>query len=267
MNSAACRWTVALIAAGMALILGGPARASDFSVTYLIHMSVDASKAKPHNAGDRAMVQGAAMLGSFEVGTLTDTGSLKGGVFRLRSVGAGSRALKTLIPDDKLELNRSSEGEIRQGALVTLRFSDKRGSSALLTYAADLGKKRYEIRRAGQVTESGPLRYSNIDIASLPYLFLGRTPPSAPFSVAYTDAKSVKLAGFRVSKEDLSIAGSKVATTRLTSVPRAASEPLIEIWLRNEDSFPLRVRVGLSDQWGAVADQQIRTLPPIFRPS
>jgi hypothetical protein len=164
-------------------------------------------------------------------------------------------------------MTRSSEGQIRGGNLVTLRFSDKRGSSPLLSYAADIGKKRYEMRKGGAVTEAGALTYSNVDIASLPYLFLGRTPPAAPFSVAYTDGKSIKLAGFRVTKEELSVAGAKVATTRLVSAPRNANEPLIEIWLRNDDSFPLRVRVGMSAQYGAVADQIIKTLPPVFRAS
>jgi hypothetical protein len=252
--------------AALALTLATSVAANPFNATYVVQMSVDAGKAAPQSARDRAMVQGASMMGSFEVGTIVDAGSLANGVFRLNSKGTGSRALKTIIPDDRLELARSSEGLIRQGNLVTQRFSDKRGSSALLTYSADIDKKRYEIRRAGQVTEAGALKYATVDIAALPYLFLGRTPPTAAFSVAYTDAKSVRLAGFRVTRETLDVEGRSVGVTRLTSAPRSASDPQIDLWLRNEDSFPLRVRVGLSAQWGAVADQVIRTLPPIFKP-
>jgi hypothetical protein len=255
-----------LLLAALTLTLATSVAANPFTATYMVQMAVDAGKATPQTPRDRAMVQGASMLGSFEVGTIVDTGSLANGVFRLQSKGTGSRALKTIIPDDRLELARSSEGQIRQGNLVTLRFSDKRGSSALLTYSADIDKKRYEMRRAGQVTEVGALKYATVDIASLPYLFLGRTPPTAAFSVAYTDAKSVHLAGFRVTRETLEVAGSNVAVTRLTSAPRTAKDPQIDLWLRNEDSFPLRVRVGLSAQWGAVADQIIKTLPPIFKP-
>lgn len=252
--------------AALALTLGTNVAANPFTATYVVQMSVDSGKATPQNARDRAMVQGASMLGSFEVGTIVDSGSLANGVFRLQSKGTGSRALKTIIPDDRLEMARSSEGQIRQGSLVTQRFSDKRGSSALLTYSADIEKKRYEMRRAGRVTETGALKYATVDIAALPYLFLGRTPPTAPFSVAYTDAKSVHLAGFRVVAEKIEIAGKTVAVTRLTSAPRTAKDPQIDLWLRNEDGFPLRVRVGLSAQWGAVADQLIRSLPPIYKP-
>jgi hypothetical protein len=261
------RRTVCAAFMGLACLAPGVPAGNSFTATYTIQMSVDASKAKPESASDRALIQGASMLGSFEVGTLVDTGSLAGGVFRLRSVGTGSRALKTLISDNRLEMDRSSEGQVRQGNLLTLKFSDKRGSSPLLTYAADAGKKRYELRRGGQVTESGPLRYSNVDIALLPYLFLGRAAPTAPFSVAYTDGKSVKLAGFRVTREELAVAGTRMPTTKLVSAPRTAAEPLIEIWLRTDDSFPLRVRVGMSAQYGAVADQQIKALPPLFRAS
>jgi len=241
------------------------AQGAEFTASYMVFMVVDASKATPQNPAERAMIEGAAMLGSFEVGTIKDSGSLAGNVFKLKSVGTGSRALKTIITDDRMEITRSSEGEIRKGTLVTLRFSDKRGSTALLTYSADIGKKRYEIRRAGEVTETGPLRYATVDIASLPYLYLGRPAPSGPFSVAYTDGKSVKLAGFRVAAGSLTVDGRKVAVTHLTSAPREAREPKIEIWLRTEDSFPLRVRVGVSAQYGAVVDQKIKTLPPIFK--
>jgi hypothetical protein len=239
--------------------------ANSFSATYTVQMSVDAGKATPQTATDRAMIQGAAMLGWFEVGTITDSGTLAGGVFRLKSMGTGSRALKTLIPDDRLEINRTSEGQVRQGNLVTLRFTDKRGSSALLTYSADIAKKRYEMRRAGQVTETGALKFAAVDIASLPYLFLGRPAPTAPFSVAYTDAKSVKLAGFRITRENLAVAGATVATTKLTSASSNPNDPRIELWLRNEDSFPLRVRVGVSARYGAIADQTIKALPPVFK--
>jgi len=250
----------------LALVLAPCAFASSFSASYVVHMSVDAAKANPPNATERTFVQGAAMLGLFEVGSITDTGSLAGGVFKLDSVGVGSRALRTLIPDDRLETRRSSEGVIRDGHLVTLRFSDKRGSSALLTYSADLAAKRYELRRGGKVTETGPLKYSNVDIAALPYLFLGRPAPTAPFAVAYTDGKSVRLVGFRPARDSLTVAGTTVAATRLASAGNNPADPRIEIWLRNEDSFPLRVRVSMSAQYGAMADQQIKALPPLFRP-
>jgi hypothetical protein len=249
-----------------ALCLAPSAFASSFSASYVVYMSVDAAKARPPNATERAFVEGAAMLGRFEVGNVTDNGSLVGGVFRLTSVGVGSRALRTLIPDDRLESNRSSEGEIRDGQLVTLRFSDRRGNAAALSYSADLPTKRYELRRGGQLIETGALTQANLDIAALPYFSLGRPAPTAPFAVAYTDGKTIKLADFRPARETLTIAGTTVATTRLTSAGSKPTDPRIEIWLRNEDSFPLRVRVSVSAQYGAMADQQIKALPPIFKP-
>lgn len=253
-------------AAAMLTAAVSGATAGPFNATYVVHMSVDAAQANPQNPADRALVQGAAMLGWFEVGTIVDSGSLDRDRFKLRSVGTGSRELKTLITDNRLETDRSSEAQIRQGNLVTLRFSDKRGSSPLLTYAADLARKRYEIRRGDKVTEAGTLRGATVDIAALPYLYLGRKPPTAPFEIAYTDGKSIKAASFQVAAETLAIAGSSVATTRLTSAPRGPKEPLIEIWLRQADAFPLRVRVGMSSHYGAVADQQIKALPPIYTP-
>jgi hypothetical protein len=101
----------------------------------------------------------------------------------------------------------------------------------------------------------------------LPYLFLGRTPPSAPLSVAYTDGRAVRIATFRPRNESLRVGATDVPTVRLSSVQRTTSDPLIEIWMRASDGFPLRIRLGLSYQYGAIADQWITQLPPAYRPS
>lgn len=255
------------LASALALgMLGAPVQANPFSAQYTVQVSVDASKAAPQSATDRAMIKAAAAMGTFELGSVSDSGFVRGNDLRLRSIGTGNKVIRTFVSDDRLEIIRTSEAQWVKGSLVTTRYTDRRGSSPLLTYTADIGKGRYEFRRGTQVTGGDRLRFSNVDTAALPYLFLGRPLPAAPFSLAYTDAKSVKVVTFRPTQESLTVAGQPVATVRITSVQKAATDPLIDIWLRRDDGFPLRIRLGLSAQYGAVADQQIRTLPPLYKP-
>ena len=248
-----------------ALALNG--QASSFSATYTVKVEVDADKAGGTSVTDRAAIKAASLLGAIEVGSVRDEGSLKGGVFRLTSTVTGTRAVKMFVSEDRLEVNRTSEGQVRQGHLVTTRYTDRRGKREPLVYVADIGKGRYEFRRGNAVVGGDRLQFSNVDMAALPYLFLGRAPASAPFSVAYTDGKAVRVTTFRPRAESLRVAGSDVPTVRLTSVQRTPSDPLIEIWARAADGFPLRVRVGLSAQYGAIADAQVTQVPAVFRPS
>jgi hypothetical protein len=239
------------------------AQAAPFSAGYTLTLSVDPAKAQPQSQSDRALIRAAGALGTVEVGTLNDTGIWDGKKLRLRSLGAGTATLKTFIADERLDMARTSEAELRDGLLVTTRYTDRRGSSPLLVYAADLQKAQYELRRGGKVVTTGKLRQPTTDLAALPYLFIGRTPPKSPVTLAYTDGKALREVSFKSTAENLTVAGKSVATTRLTSTPKTLDEPTIDLWLRNDDGFPLRVRVGLGSKYGAIADQQIKALPPL----
>ena len=245
----------------------GVALASPFSAEYTVKVEVDAAKASGSSTTDLAAIKAASLLGAVEIGTISDSGTLRAGAFRLTSTVTGHRIVKLVLSEDTLQIVRTSEGQIRQGNLVTTRYTDKRGNRDPLVYVADIAKGQYEFRRAGAVTGGARLQYSNVDIAALPYLFLGRTPPSAPLSVAYTDGRAVRIATFRPRNESLRVGTTDVPTVRLSSVQRTTSDPLIEIWMRASDGFPLRVRLGLSYQYGAIADQWITQLPPAYRPS
>lgn len=254
------------LASAVLLWPGAAALAGPFSATYTVQLSVDASKARPQTATDRALVKAAAALGTFEIGTVSDSGILRSNDLRLRSIATGNSTLRALLADDKLDVVRTSEAQWLKTGLATTRYTDRRGGSPQLVYTADLRKGSYELRRGGKLVVTEKLAQPAVDSAALPYMFLGRAPPSAPFSVTYTDAKSLRVTGFRPSADMLTVAGQAVPVTRITSVPRTPSDPLIEIWIRNADGFPLRVRLGLAAEYGAVADQRINSLPPVVKP-
>jgi hypothetical protein len=257
------KFIVAALLSGFAT--AGLAQTAQFNASYTLTLAVDPAKAQPQSQSDRALIKAAGALGTVEVGTLSDTGIWDGSKLRLRSLGTGTATLKTFIADERLDMARTSEAELRNGLLVTTRYTDRRGSSPLLVYAADLRKGQYELRRGGKVVATDKLRQPTSDLAALPYLFIGRTPPKSPITLAYTDGKALREVSFKPVAENLTVAGGSVATTRLTSAPKTRDDPTIEIWLRNEDGFPLRVRVGLGSKYGVVADQQIKTLPPLVK--
>lgn len=247
------------------LALSAAAQASAFRAEYTVRIEVDAAAAAGSSTADRAAIRAASLLGAVEVGTISDSGSLTGGAFRLNSTISGHRVVRWFVAEESLQISRTSEAQVRQGHLITTRYTERRGQREPFGYAADIAKGRYEFRRASTVTGNGRLQFSNVDIAALPYLFLGRAPPTAPLSVAYTDGRAVRIATFQPRNENLRVGSTDVAAVRLTSSQRSAADPLIEIWMRASDGFPLRVRLGLSYQYGAIADQWITQLPPPFR--
>lgn len=241
------------------------AHAATFSASYTLTMSVDPAKAQPQSQSDAALIKAAAALGTVEVGTLADTGVWDGSKLRLRSLGTGSAAVKTLVADERTDMARTSEAELVNGVLVTTRYTDRRGSSPLLVYSADLRRGQYELRRGGKVVATEKLRQPTSDLAALPYLFIGRAPPKGEVAVAFTDGKSVRSVSFKAAADSVVVGGTTVAATRLTSTAKTRDDPAIDIWLRNDDGFPLRVRVGLGSKYGAVADQRIKALPPLVK--
>ncbi len=248
------------------LVLAGTAQASALKAEYTLRVEVDAATAAGSSTTDRAAIKSASLLGAVEVGKIADAGSLAGGIFRLNSVISGHRIVKLFVSEDALQIVRTSEAQVRQGHLVTTRYSERRGQREPFGYAADIAKGRYEFRRANAQTGSGRLQFSNVDIAALPYLFLGRAPPTAPLSVAYTDGRALRNATFQPCSEPLRIGlPSSPMVRRRSSVQKTAADPLMEIWIRSTDRFPLRVRLGLSYQCGAIADAWITQVPPAFR--
>lgn len=59
-------------------------------------------------------------------------------------------------------------------------------------------------------------------------------------------------------REQVEIGGKRFAATRLSGQTTAGA---FDLWLRPEDSYPLRMRVSLGAKYGAVVEQTAKTVP------
>jgi hypothetical protein len=102
-----------------------------------------------------------------------------------------------------------------------------------------------------------PIKFATVDIAMLPYAFIGQPAPKGMAFIAFTDGKSIYSTGLSVSPEKLDVAGKLIQAVRLSG---QASGGALELWIREADGYPLHVRVGFP-KYGAVLDGRILTVP------
>ena len=98
------------------------------------------------------------------------------------------------------------------------------------------------------------------DVLSLGYAFMGKRPTQA-LSIAMSDGKSIKRMIFDVRKEPLKLSAGQWDTVKLTRRVANKDDATVEYWLRTSDGLPLRVRIGMSQRYGAVLDLTMTKAP------
>jgi hypothetical protein len=81
--------------------------------------------------------------------------------------------------------------------------------------------------------------------------------------VSYTDGRSLKtitMDGTVVF--NYTVAGKAVPTVRYVARRPNKDDPEVELWIRAEDGFPVRVLLGLSAKYGVRAEINPTSLPP-----
>ncbi|MHB1249510.1 MAG: hypothetical protein ACYCZL_08975 [Polaromonas sp.] len=208
------------------------------------------------DATSRLIVGAAGLLGSVGVGTGQDTGTIDKNSYTLRSRIEGARLLAAVISN--LNVTRQSTGRFVRGVALTLRYTDKRGSSAELMSVTNLTERRYEFSKGGRPAGSEPLQVAASDLLMAPYAFIGRPAPSQSAFLALSDGKAIRQISLSPKAETMKVAGKVIQAVRLSGRTAAGT---FDLWLRAEDSFPLRMRIGLGAKYGAVLDQIARDIP------
>jgi hypothetical protein len=204
----------------------------------------------------KALAAASGLLGSVKVGTLQDSGTIDSKSFALRSNITGSSVIGAFYSN--LNILRSSRGNFFNGVAVTQRYSDKRGATEELVVTPNFSAKKYDFYRAGKLVDSKPIVYAATDLAMLPYAFIGKAAPVKASFIAYTDGKAIRTTNLSPSPEKIKVGGKEIEAVKLTGTSSGAS---LDLWVRASDSYPLRMRVGLNAQYGAVLDQRIRDVP------
>ena len=239
------------------LVVGsaGSANAATISTQWAYEVSVVSGAPTP-DATAKLLVGAASLLGSVGIGTGQDTGTIDKNTFSLHSDIVGARLLTSVISN--LKAVRNSNGKFVNGVALTMRYTDKRGSSDELMSVTNLTARRYEFSKGGKPNGVEPLNMAASDLLMAPYAFLGKPAPMKLSFLALSDGKGIRQINLSPKTEIIKIAGKSVNAVRFSGHTSAGT---FDLWTRAEDSYPLRMRIGLGAKYGAVLDQIAKDIP------
>ena len=242
----------------LALVLcAGQAVAGTFTArwTYTVKL-VKGSGPPATDLVSKTIVAAADAVGVVTLATGTDAGNFDGKRFGLNSNLVGSNIF--VVVDSNMNFTRQSQGLMDRSALQTMRYTDKRGSAPMMEFTALPAQKllRFNDGKGGLRTE--PMTTPVVDMAVFPYIFLGLPAPKSAQRIAITDGKSVFEVLLTPLPEPWQVKGQPLRVVRMFGSTGGAN---LELWVRESDSFPVKVRLSVVDKYGAILDQDIAALP------
>lgn len=242
-------WVIVLVG------VAASANAASISTQWKYEISVLRGAPTP-DATAKLIVGAASLLGSVGVGTGRDMGTIDRNSYALRSQIEGARLLTAV--SSNLNVTRQSSGRFVNGVALTMRYTDKRGSSDELMSVTNLTAKRYEFSKGGRPNGSEAFKVAASDMVMAPYAFLGKPAPTQPSFLALSDGKAIRHIHLSPKIETVKVGGKMVNAVRLSGHTSAGT---FDLWIRAEDSYPLRMRIGLGAKYGAVLDQIANDIP------
>jgi len=239
---------------GLVFTSSTEALAAPVSANWVYKISI-AKGAPTPDLATKAVVAAGTLLGAVTVADVSDFGTIDGRGYSLRSHIKVANLLSML--DSNLNVVRDSNGIFANGIAFTQRYSDKRGSRPELLMVSNLKQMEFSFSNGRGHIRTEPIKFATVDIAMLPYAFIGQPAPKGMAFIAFTDGKSIYSTGLSVSPEKLDVAGKLIQAVRLSG---QASGGALELWIREADGYPLHVRVGFP-KYGAVLDGRILTVP------
>jgi hypothetical protein len=236
-------------------LLAGPAGAAQIATEWNYEVSVQPGAPTP-DATTRLIVRSASMFGSIGVGSGRDSGSITRASYSLRSRIEGAALLSAVSSD--LNVIRQSDGRFVNGIALTMRYAEKRGASEESTTTTNLAARLYEFRKGKHLANTEPFKVAASDLLMAPYAFLGKPAPSGTAFLALSDGRHIRQITLAPRREQIQVGGKTVAATRLSGQTTAGT---FDLWLRPEDSYPLRMRIGLGARYGAVIEQTAKGVP------
>lgn len=246
---------LALVVQCFALTASQTTVAAPISASWVYKISIVKGAPTPDMAS-KAIAATGMIFGAVTVADGSDVGTIDAKGFNLRSHVKVATLLSML--DSNLNMGRQSSGIFVNGIAFTQRYSDKRGSNPELLMVTNLKQKQFAFTNGAGPARIEPMKYATVDIAMLPYAFIGRLAPKTMSFVAFTDGKSIYSTSLTPRPEKFEVAGKLIPAVRLSGT---ASGGTLDLWIREADGYPLHMRVGLNAQYGAVLDQQIEAVP------
>lgn len=203
--------------------------------------------------------------GSVSVATVVDKVDIRKDQYHINSTGTLGAVLSTILQDQKLI--RDSVGSIGANGMLTNTYQEKRGNTELLIAKVDAPKNVVNFYKVSSRTAPvGVAPYAGrlLDMLTVGYQFIGRDLPTKSIVLPVTDGRSVKSYTLvRGEAWEFPFDGTKVKAIRYYKTTSKDDSATFEVWFSEKEHVPLRSVIGLSDQYGATIQVDLKKIPKL----
>lgn len=250
---------LAAIIASMATAHVSAQTEQKFTVSYSANLTLDQKQANATGMSKTMISALSGIVGNaVKIADVSDTVTFTKNTYHIQSTGTLKMILAMFV--NKGTFIRTSDGQISESTLNTLRYVDIRADNPPLTTLIDEKNNTILFYNGKTKTGSTPYKTKIRDVLSLGYSFIGHLPTGA-FTANISDGKSIKEAVFDSKRETAELPTGKSDTIKLTRRLTEKGDASIEYWLRASDGLPLRMRIGMNERYGVVLDMIATTVP------
>lgn len=202
------------------------------------------------------------LSGSVQVANVVDQVKFTGSTYQITSVGNLIAGMSTALGGQRLV--RESQGTLSSTGMVSSVYQEKRGNTDLLISRYEPPKKTITFYKGSfrSPIGSSPLEGSLIDLVSVGYQFIDRPLPTKPVTYQVSDARSVKRYTMVPAEVwEFPIDGKKIKAQRFYKTTSKDDTATFEIWFSQGRNLPIRSVIGLSDQYGATIQVDLKKIP------
>ena len=199
--------------------------------------------------------------GSMQVATVVDKVDIRKDQYHINSVGSLGAVLGTVLADQKLQ--RDSVGTITKDGMLTNTYQEKRGNTELLIAKVDKNLLNfYKVSSRTPPVGSAPFTGRLFDMVNVGYQFIGRELPTKPVVLPVTDGRLLRTYTLvRGEPWDFPFDGGKVRAVRYYKTTSKDDTATFEVWFSEKEHIPLRSVIGLSSQYGATIQVDLKKIP------
>lgn len=201
--------------------------------------------------------------GSVSVATIVDKVDIGKEKYRISSTGTLGTVLSTVLQDQKLI--RDSVGTTGPNGMLTNTYQEKRGNTELLIAKVEKNVLNfYKVSSRTPPVGTAPYAGRLLDMLTVGYQFIGRDLPTKSIVLPVTDGRSLKnYTLVRGEAWEFPFDGAKVKAIRYYKTTSKDDSATFEVWFSEKDHVPLRSVIGLSDQYGATIQVDLKKLPKL----
>lgn len=203
--------------------------------------------------------------GSMTVATVVDQLKIDSGRYHISSKGTLLAGLSTALGGQGLV--RDSVGTVSAAGLLTNTYQEKRGNTELLLAKVDPPKNIinfYKVSSRTPPVSTAPYAGRLLDMLTVGYQFIGKELPVKSIVLPVTDGRSLKnYTLVRGEAWEFPFDGAKVKAIRYYKTTSKDDPATFEVWFSEKEHAPLRSVIGLSDQYGATIQVDLKKIPKL----